>query len=209
MSPTPPKVTDIFFNWEIFCEAIDAIPTRAAPGPDGIPAIMLKKAKVPISRLLVILFRVFLDQGDIPDILKEALIIPIHKGGSRVEAENSQPISLTSHVMKSGERVIRKGLVNFLGFTKQLDPKQHGSRSRRSTLSQFLVHQEEILLALENVENIDAIYLDFLKAFDKMDFGIILHNARQIGITGKLGRFIHNFLTERKQEVLVKGKKVP
>ena len=50
-------------------------------------------------------------------------------------------------------------------------------------------------------------YLDFLKAFDKMDFGISLHKARNLGITGKLGRFIHNFLSGRKQEVLVKGKK--
>ena len=62
----PPKITDLFFDWEDFCEAIDEIPAGAAPGPDGIPAIMLKKAKVPMSRLLVILFRVSLDQGDIP-----------------------------------------------------------------------------------------------------------------------------------------------
>ena len=56
----PPKITDLFFDWE----AIDQIPAGAAPGPDGILAIMLKKAKVPMSRLLVILFRVSLDQGD-------------------------------------------------------------------------------------------------------------------------------------------------
>ena len=204
---THSKITDVFFDWEDFCDAIDAIPAGAAPGPDGIPAIMMKKAKVPISRLLVFLFRVSLDQGDIPECLKEAFIIPVHKGGSRVEAEKYRPISLTSHIMKTGERVVRKSLVNFLEYTKQLDPKQHGSRSRRSTLSQLLVHQDEILLALENGENIDAIYLDFLKAFDKMDFGILLHKARGLGITGKLGRFVHNFLSGRKQQVLVKGKK--
>ena len=59
----------LFFDWKDMCEAIDAIPTRAAPGPDSIPAIMLKKAKVPVSRLLAILFRVSLDKGEIPDVL--------------------------------------------------------------------------------------------------------------------------------------------
>jgi hypothetical protein len=76
----------LFFDWTDFCEAIQAIPPGAAPGPEGIPAIMLKKAMVPISRLLCILFKVSLDQGDIPEVLKEAFIIPIHKDGSRVQA---------------------------------------------------------------------------------------------------------------------------
>ena len=88
---------------------------------------------------------------------KEAFIIPVHKGGSRIEEEKYRPISLTSHIMKTGERVIRKGMVNFLEFNKRLDPKQHGSRSRRSTLSQLLVHQDEILQALGNGDNIDAV----------------------------------------------------
>ena len=74
---------------------------------------------------MAILVRVSLDQGDFPDVLKEALVIPIHKGGSCLEAKKYRPISLTSHVMKTGEPIIRKGLVNFLEFTKQLDPKIH------------------------------------------------------------------------------------
>ena len=93
------KIT--FLNLKVLSEAIEAIPAGAAPGPDGIAFIMLKKAKVPISRLLVILFRVSLDQGDIPEVLKEALFIPVHKGGSQVEAEKYSPISLTSLIMKT------------------------------------------------------------------------------------------------------------
>ena len=116
-------MTDLFFDWTDFCEAIKSIPGGAAPGPDGIPAIMLKKAMIPISRLLCVLFRASLDQGDIPEELKETLVIPVHKpGSSRVEAVSYRPISLTSHLMKSGERVLRKGLVDFLDYTKQMDP---------------------------------------------------------------------------------------
>ena len=84
---------------------------------------------------------------------------------------------------------------------------QHGSRSRHSTLSQLIIYQDEIFQALENGDNIDAVYLDFLKAFDKMDFEIVLHKAKSLGIKGKLGRFVHNVFTNRKLEVLVKGKK--
>ena len=88
-----------------------------------------------------------------------------------------------------------------------MDPNQHGSRSKRSCLSQLLEHQEEILRILETGENIDVIYLDFLKAFDKVDIGILLRKAKGLGITGKLGRWINSFLTGRQQVVLVNGKK--
>ena len=69
------------------------------------------------------------------------------------------------------------------------------------------VHHEEILRILETGENIDVIYLDFLKAFDKVDIGILLRKAKALGISGKLGRWIHSFLTGRQQVVLVNGKK--
>ena len=122
---------------------------------------MMKQARIPISRMLCKLFKSSLHTGEIPRILKLAYITPIHKGGSRAEKANFRPISLTSHVMKSFERVMRRTLVNFLEFNMQIDPKQHGSRAGRSTLSQLLQHQDEILTALENGENMDSIYLDF------------------------------------------------
>ena len=172
-----------------------------------ISAIMMKQARIPISRMLCKLFKSSLQTGEIPKILKLAFIVPIHKGGSRAETVNFRPISLTSHVMKAFERVMRRTLVNFLEINMKIDPKQHGSRAGRSTLSQLLQHQDEILSALENGENIDSIYLDFSKAYDKVDHGILVHKLRALGITGKMGRWILSFLTRRYQVVLVEGRK--
>ena len=50
---------------------------------------------------------------------------------------------------------------------------------------------------------LDTVYIDFSKAFDKCDHGILLHKLKKMGIQGKLGRWIHNFQHERKQKVLV------
>ena len=60
---------------------------------------------------------------------------------------------------------------------------------------------------LENGDNVDIIYLDFAKAFDKCDLGILLHKVRKVGITGKLGRWVHSFLIGRQQYVVIDGKK--
>ena len=50
------------------------------------------------------------------------------------------------------------------------------------------------------------LYLDFSKAFDKVDHKILLRKLHNIGIRGKLYDWISDFLTERKQTVKVDGK---
>ena len=49
------------------------------------------------------------------------------------------------------------------------------------------------------------IYLDFAKAFDKVDHNILLHKVKAIGIQGKLGIWIKNFLSNRTQHVRLPG----
>ena len=113
----------------------------------------------------------------------------------------------TSHILKSFERVISKSLVNFLEFNNKMDNSQHGSRSGRSTLSQLLEQQDQVLKALEEGENLDTVYLDFSKAFDKCDHGIIFHKLKSLGIRGRVGRWLFGFLIDRFMQVLVMGVK--
>ena len=58
---------------------------------------------------------------------------------------------------------------------------------------------------LEEGSNVDVLYLDFSKAFDKVDHGILLHKAKDLGIIGKLGIWLHGFLTDRTQMVAANG----
>ena len=87
-----------------------------------------------------------------------------------------------------------------------MDKNQHGSKIGRSTLSQLLEHHREIIKMLENGHNVDSIYFNFAKAFDKCDHGIVMGKVKTLGVSGKLGRWIHNFLTGRQQKVVVNGK---
>ena len=53
--------------------------------------------------------------------------------------------------------------------------------------------------------NVDSVYLDFSKAFDKVDHQIVLAKLSRIGIRGKLLLWIESFLTSRTQHVIVNG----
>ena len=101
--------------------------------------------------------------------------------------------------------MVRKKIIEFLIKTGKLNDSQHGFRSGRSTLSQLLAHFDKILKGLERGDDVNVVYLDFAKAFDKVDFGVVLKKLKSIGIRGKLGRWIHCFLTGRTQKVVVGG----
>ena len=64
-------------------DAIDELKESSSAGPDGIPAIFLKKNKDVISLLLAMILKKSLDSGEIPDIFKMAYVTLIHKGGER------------------------------------------------------------------------------------------------------------------------------
>ena len=82
---------------------------------------------------------------------------------------------------------------------------QHGFRSGRSCLSQLLAHIDHILDLVEQGMNVDVIYLDFSKAFDKLDFNIVLNKLSGMGIEGNVLQWIKSFLTDRTQQVSVNG----
>ena len=49
------------------------------------------------------------------------------------------------------------------------------------------------------------VYLDFSKAFDKVDLNLALSKIQKLGIGGKILTWIKSFLNGRKQSVIVDG----
>ena len=98
---------------------------------------------------------------------------------------------------------MRDKIYEYLEVNERLSPNQHGFRKGRSCLSQLLTHYQKIINALEENVNYDVIYTDFAKAFDKCDHGVLIKKLKAAGISGKIGRWIYNFLTGRKQRVKV------
>ena len=201
------KLIDIEFTEEDFIEAIDEIANNAAAGPDGFPAILLKKCKETLSKPLYLIWRSCFDNSITPVKAKENHTVPIHKGDSTAEAANYRPVALTSHLVKVFEKILRKKIIRHLDANDLLNQTQHGFRAGRSCLSQLIAHYDKILSLLDQGANVDVIYLDFAKAFDKLDFNIALAKLKSLDIDGKVGRWLHSFLTDRSQTVIVNGTK--
>ena len=200
-----PPFLDIDFTIEDVKKAIDAIPNAAAPGPDKLPAAILKQCKEQLSLPIYLIWRKSLDTSEIPETLKRQGIVPIFKKGNKACPANYRPVSLTSHLIKLFERILRIKLVKYIEDNNLLSDDQHGFRERRNCLTQLLKHIDNILRISESDDNADVIYLDFAKAFDKVDHKILLSKLRNMGIQGKIYQWIESFLCNRQQHIIVDG----
>ena len=195
-------LTDIVFDKKNIEDAIDELNENSSAGPDGLPSIFLKKTKKIISKPLAMLLRKSIDEGKIPEIFKLAYITPIHKGGSRQKPEQYRPVSLTSQIMKVFERVIKQKIMKHLILNHKLNKGQHGFVPGRSTQTQLLAHYNDIYETLMEGKRLDTVFLDFAKAFDKVDHDILLEKVKKHKISGKIGRWLGEFLKDRKFRVV-------
>lgn len=198
---------DIDFSEEDIEKMISEIKSSAACGEDGFSALLLKNCKKELSVPLYILWRYSLDNSEVPIFLKRSKICPIHKGSLKSVPKNYRPVALTSHLIKLFEKIIRREIVQYLEENNLMNKNQHGFRKFRSCLSQLLDHYDLLIEMLQSrsKDNVDVVYLDFSKAFDVVDHNILLHKLKGLGIHGKIGKWIHQFLANRTQYVTVEG----
>lgn len=104
-----------------------------ASGPDGIPAIVLKNCAPELTPVLTRLFRLSMSTGKVPESWKVANVQPVPKKGSRADPANYRPISVTSILCKSMERVLNGRLMAYLESNDLLSDQQYGFRRNRST----------------------------------------------------------------------------
>ena len=158
-----PKIGDITFSQADIEEAIDDMNRDASSTDHDIPAHILKECKNNISYPVFLKWNEHFKYEVILEDMQIQSITPIFKKGDKSDPGNYRPISLTSHLIKIFERVIRKKLVCHLESNSILSNKQHGFRKGRSCLTHLLKHIDDIIQSLLNGNDRDVIYLDFAR----------------------------------------------
>ena len=156
--------------------------------------------------MFTLLFKASLHQGKIPQDWKTANVAPIFKKGESNKPSNYRPISLTSIVCKVLEHIIHSQIINHFDKYSLLTSRQFGFRKSHSCESQLLLTVDDLARGLRDGEQIDAVLLDFSKAFDRVPHERLLLKLHFLGVRGKLLSWIRDFLTGRTQRVVLEGK---
>ncbi len=138
-------------------------------------------------------------EGTVPPQWKVARVVPIPKIGKQPsELSSWRPISLLSCTSKAMERVITDRLTWHLERNGHLNESQAGFRRGRSTTDNLLVLTTHIRAELAVKKGILlAVFFDVKGAFDSVwHEGLLLKLARA-GVTGKMLRWLSDYLSGR------------
>ena len=143
-----------------------------APGPDNISGRLPKETAPEISVSLCRLFNLSLSLGEFPDQWKPEHVCPVFEKDDQALAKNYCQISSLSISSKSFERCVFNHC--YLHILPRLCHLQHGFLSGRSTVTQLVQVNHEVM-----------VYLDFAKAFDKVPHSTVINKLSRFCISGQ------------------------
>ena len=177
-----------------------------ASGPDLISPRILKEGADILAYPFSIVFNRSLNLGYFPNSWKEANVSPIFKKDDRSLPSNYRPISLLCQAGKVMERCIHNHLYNYVLSNHILTPLQSGFVSGDSTTFQLLHTYHMFCEAVDNGKEVQAVFCDISKAFDRVWHKGLLHKLRGIGCSGKVLSWFSSYLSGRRQRVVLNGK---
>ena len=177
---------------------IMSLPNKPSSGSDGISNILLKRLKNCIIHPLTLIFNKSITEGEFPDIMKVADVVPLYKSKSPMETTNYRPISLLLTISKILEKVIYKRIYSFLNDNHQLYDSQYGFRAKHSCEDAVNELLSNIVKANTQKKKTIAIFLDLSKAFDTLSHELLLKKLDLYGIRGTAHKWFKSYLHGRK-----------
>ena len=199
------SVESVTFSAAIVEERLNNLGLYKSAGPDNVHPFLLRTFSHFFAAPLSMIFQYSLDEGDIPADWKSANVTPIFKKGDRSKAGNYRPVSLTSVACKIMESIIKDTMVKFLDTHSLIKDSQHGFRKGRSCLTNLLEFLEDVTRSVDDDIAVDVVFLDFQKAFDKVPHKRLLLKLEGLGIRGSLLGWISDWLSDRRQRVVIGG----
>jgi hypothetical protein len=151
------------------------------------------------------IFKNSFETGIVPDSCKVAIIKALFKKGDMKLASNYQPVSLTSILCKLMEKIIRKRITDHMNSFNLFSDKQFGFLGGRSTSLQLLNVLDNWTEILDKGGVLNVIYMDFMKAFDKVPHVRLLQKMKAYGLSDSIYNGVQHCLSGRKQCVQVNG----
>lgn len=172
-------------------------------GPDEIPVYLVKGCIEYLVDPLRSIFSSSLRQSVFPNRWKLAKVCPIYKQGEKSQISNYRPVSLLSVFSKVFESVIYDKI--YPGVESRIGVCQHGFLKGKSTVTNLCTFVDTVYQSMESGCQVDTVYTDFSKAFDKVNHRILLDKLVYAGFDPPLCLLMKSYLTAREQFVECKG----
>lgn len=118
-------------------------------------------------------------------------------GGDKSDVKNYRPISILSHIAKLFDSLVLQSIQPSVNSV--LIDEQHGFRPGRSSITNSMIFNKYIFEAFENNLQVDKIYTDLSKAFDRVDHSALVQVLYKSGFGDPLLSWFRSYLSDRLQ----------
>ncbi|CAG5049416.1 unnamed protein product [Parnassius apollo] len=161
------ELTAPYLSKDQILKNMKSLDLNKGPGSDCFPPLFIKACADELVTPIYLIFKKSLQSGLFPDVWKFAKVVPIHKADNVEVVGNYRHISILSTLSKIFESLVYPVLQNHLNH--YLTEWQHGFVRFRSTCSNLTLFTETLVEAVDNGRDVDVIYTDLSKAFDKVN----------------------------------------
>lgn len=190
---------------EVF-NCLQAIKTQAT-GIDGINIQMLLYCCPIILRFLTHIINECILHNYFPKEWKYAKVLPFPKIKEPNELKDLRNICILPTLSKVMEKILNNQIRTHLIKYNILNETQSGFRPGYSCATAVLGVVDDILSAADDNKLTALILLDYSKAFDRINHGLLLALLHYYGFGREALELMKSYLWERRQEVVVNGKR--
>ena len=182
--------------------------SKSSTGYDNISNKLIKSTKDVLIKPLTLLMNQIIHTGEFPKQLKIAKVNPLFKKGNQSSFTNYRPISLLPSISKIFEHVMTSQLMEYFTSKNLFCLQQFGFKPGHSTELAALKLVNHIISEMDSCNIPTNIYIDLSKAFDTLNFDILLNKLDYYSVQGCANRLIYySYLSERWQFVYFSGHK--
>ncbi|CAH8849001.1 unnamed protein product [Trichobilharzia szidati] len=192
------------FNTNDVLKCLQSLKPTQSLGPDGVPAVILKKCADILCYPLTDIFNESFSKGFIPDSWKNIKVVPVPKSTSGPTVK-FRPIAITSPFLKVMERLI---LLNLEPSLKPFnDPNQFAYKHSRCTLDAAVVLYHNIVSSLDRgAKYVRCAFLDYTSAFDSVPRSLLLSKLAATQSESWINKWLYSYFSDRKQYTVYNGK---
>ena len=200
-----PVLTRLAFRSRDVKKIIEGLDSWGGVDPDGFFPLFFKKVSGTLSPKISRLFRFLFRQSIFPDEKKICNTVPVPKSSLTADCNNYRPISILPVLSKVAEKLIFKPLYKHLESKGLLASRQYAYRKQLGTCDALLDLTCHMQDDLDKGYESRIVQIDFSSAFDLVNHKALVFKLQSLGVGGWVLGLLVDFLTGRKQRVVVDG----
>ena len=186
---------------------LKAIRSDCSAGFDNIPVSLIKVMTEYLASPLTHVINTGIEQNTFHKQWKIGKITPIPKCDQSSQPDDYRPVTVLPILSKVYERLIAKQIIQHVNRNNIYKSTMSGFRRNHSTTTLMLKIRDDIIKAMERGEVTLALFSDYSKAFDTVEYSQTLRKLHHIGFSKKAIAWMLSYLTDRYQFVQINDKR--